>query len=57
VLIVPVGILQVAQFVGGVILTVPILLSIGLLLTVTNLLVLRTAISLFDRESILIRWK
>jgi ABC-2 type transport system permease protein len=57
VLIVPVGILQVAQFVGGVVLTVPILLGIGLVLAVINLLVLRTAISLFDRESILIRWK
>jgi ABC-2 type transport system permease protein len=57
VLIVPVGILQVAQFVGGVVLTLPILFGIGLVLAVTNLLVLRTAISLFDRESILIRWK
>jgi ABC-2 type transport system permease protein len=57
VLIVPVGILQIAQFVGGVVLTLPILAGIGLVLVVANLLVLRTAISLFGRESILIRWK
>ena len=57
VLIVPVGILQIAQFVGGVVLTLPILSGIGLVLVVANLLVLRTAILLFDRESILIRWK
>jgi ABC-type Na+ efflux pump permease subunit len=57
VLIIPVGVLQVAQFVGGVILTVPLLLAIGGVLTAGNLLVLRVAVSLFDRESILIRWK
>jgi hypothetical protein len=57
VLIIPVGILQVAQFVGGVVLTSPILLAIGVVLTVGNLLVLGAAIAIFDRESILIRWK
>ena len=57
VLIVPVGILQVAQFVGGLILTAPILFGIGLVLAAGNVLVLRVAIRLFDRESILIRWK
>lgn len=57
VLIIPVGVLQVAQFVGGVILTVPVLLAIGGVLAAGNLLVLRVAVSLFDRESILIRWK
>lgn len=57
VLIIPVGILQVAQFVGGVVLDTHILLAIGAVLTVCNLLVLRAAISLFDRESILIKWK
>ena len=57
VLIIPVGILQVAQFVGGIVLTLPILLAIGVVLIVGNLLVLRAAIALFDRESILIRWK
>src|SRR6185503_5481172 len=57
VLIVPVGILQVAQLVGGLVLNAPILLGIGLVLVAGNLLVLRVAISLFDRESILIRWK
>lgn len=57
VLIIPVGILQVAQFVGGIVLTAPILLAISAVLAAGNLLVLRAAIALFDRESILIRWK
>ena len=57
VLIVPVGILQVAQLIGGIVLNAPILLGISVVLLAGNLLVLRTAISLFDRESILIRWK
>jgi ABC-2 type transport system permease protein len=57
VLIVPIGILQVAQLIGGLVLNAPILLGISVVLAVANLLVLRVAISLFDRESILIRWK
>ena len=57
VLIIPVGILQVAQFVAGIVLTAPILLGISAVLAIGNLLVLRAAIALFDRESILIRWK
>ena len=56
-LIIPIGVLQIAQFVGGVVLTGPILTTIGVVLMVGNLLVLRVAIALFDRESILIRWK
>ena len=52
-IIIPVGVLQVAQFVGGVVLTAPILLAIGAALAAGNLLVLRAAISIFDRESIL----
>ena len=57
VLIVPVGILQVAQFTGGVVLRGPVLLLIAAGLAVGNLLVLRAAITIFDRESILVRWK
>jgi ABC-2 type transport system permease protein len=57
ILIIPVGILQVAQFVGGIVLTVPILSGISAVLAAGNLLVLRAAIAIFDRESILIRWK
>ena len=57
VLIVPVGILQVAQLIGGLVLTAPVLSVISAVLIAGNLLVLRAAISLFDRESILIRWK
>ena len=57
ILIIPVGILQVAQFVGGIVLTIPILSGISAVLAAGNLLVLRAAISIFDRESILIRWK
>ena len=45
VLIIPVGILQVAQFVGGIVLTAPILLAISAVLAVGNLLVLRAAIA------------
>jgi len=56
-LIIPVGVLQVAQFIGGVVLTAPILLAIGVALAAGNLLALRAAISIFDRESILVRWK
>jgi ABC-2 type transport system permease protein len=56
-LIIPIGVLQVAQFVGGVVLTVPLLLAIGGVLAAGNLVALRAAIALFDRESILIRWK
>ena len=57
VLIIPVGVLQVAQFVGGVVLTGTVQIGIAAVLAVGNLLVLRAAVSLFDRESILIRWK
>ena len=57
IVIIPVGVLQVAQFVGGLVLTVPILLAIAVVLLAANALVLRVAISLFHRESILIRWK
>lgn len=57
VLIIPIGVLQVAQFVGGVVLSGTLLMAIAAVLTAGNLLVLRAAISLFDRESILIRWK
>ena len=57
VLIIPIGVLQVAQFVGGVVLSGTILAAIAAVLTAGNLLVLRAAVSLFDRESILIRWK
>jgi len=57
ILIIPIGILQIAQFVGGLVLTGPILLGIGAVLVAGNLLVLRVAVALFDRESILVRWK
>jgi hypothetical protein len=57
VLIIPVGVLQIAQFVGGVVLSGTTLIAIAAVLTAGNLLVLRAAVSLFDRESILIRWK
>jgi hypothetical protein len=56
-LIIPIGVLQVAQFVSGLVLTAPIMVAIATVLTVANLLVLRAAVTIFDRESILIRWK
>jgi ABC-type Na+ efflux pump permease subunit len=57
ILIIPIGVLQIAQFVAGVVLTAPILLGIGVVLAAGNLIALRAAIALFDRESILVRWK
>ena len=57
VLVVPIGILQVAGFVGGLILTGPILTAIAAGLAVANVIAMRVAIRIFDRESILTRWK
>lgn len=56
-IILPLGALQVAQFIGGVVLNAPLLVGIAAGLIAANVLVLRLAIGIFDRESILIRWK
>jgi ABC-2 type transport system permease protein len=55
--ILPISALLVAQLLGGVQLTVPAILAIALVLLVLNAGLLRLAVALFDRESILTRWK
>ena len=56
-LVVPIAALQVVQFVEGVILTPAMMMSIAALLLAANALLMRIAIRVFDRESILTRWK
>ena len=56
-IIVPIATLQVAQFVGGIVLTAPIIVAIAAALALGNAILLRVAISIFDRESILTRWR
>ena len=55
--ILPIAGLLVAQVVGVVVLTAWLTLAIAAALAVANLVVLRVAVALFDRESILTRWK
>jgi len=55
--ILPIAGLLIAQLVGGVVLTAWLTLAIAAALVVLNLVVLRVAVALFDRESILTRWK
>ena len=54
--ILPISGLLVAQLLGGLLLTVPMILLIALVLVVLNGGLLRLAVALFDRESILTRW-
>lgn len=49
--------LQIAQFLGGVILTGPVVAAIAVVLVAVNAGLLLFAMALFDRESILTRWK
>jgi len=56
-IILPISALLVAQLLGGVQLTMPLILLIAAGLAVLNLVLLRVAVALFDRESILTRWK
>ena len=56
-IIVPIATLQIAQFVGGIVLTAPIIVAIAAALALGNAILLRVAISIFDRESILTRWR
>ena len=57
VIAVPLVILQISQVIGGVVLTGSIISIIATGLVVANLVVFRFAIVLFDRESILTRWR
>ena len=56
-IILPISALLVAQLLGGIQLTVPAILLIALVLLVLNAGLMRLAVALFDRESILTRWK
>lgn len=55
--ILPISGLLIAQLLGGVLLTVPMILLIAAALVVLNAVLLWVAIALFDRESILTRWR
>ena len=56
-IILPIAGLLVAQLTGDVLLTVPTILLIALALVGANIGLLRLGVALFDRESILTRWK
>jgi ABC-2 type transport system permease protein len=56
-IILPISGLLVAQLMGGVQLTAPVILTISALLVGVNAVLMRVGIALFDRESILTRWK
>jgi ABC-2 type transport system permease protein len=55
--ILPVAALMIAQFLGVLLLTVPVILLIALFLVIVNAGLMWVAIRLFDRETILTRWK
>ncbi len=56
-IILPISGLLIAQLTGSVLLTVPVILFIGLVLAGVNSGLMLIGIALFDRESILTRWK
>jgi ABC-2 type transport system permease protein len=56
-IILPVAGLLVAQLTGNAVLTVPRILLIAAILAVANAALMRIGVALFDRESILTRWK
>ena len=56
-LVVPIAALQISQFVGGIVLTPWMIAGAGVLFVAANAVIMRVAIRIFDRESILTRWK
>jgi hypothetical protein len=56
-IILPISGLLVAQLTGNLLLTVPVVLFISLVLAGINAGLMLIGIALFDRESILTRWK
>jgi ABC-2 type transport system permease protein len=56
-IILPISGLLVAQLTGSVLITVPFVLLVSLILVGVNILLMLVGIALFDRESILTRWK
>ncbi len=57
IIVLPIAALQIAQFIGGVVLTPGMILALALLLCAGNAVLMSIAIRLFHRESILTRWK
>jgi ABC-2 type transport system permease protein len=57
IIILPIAALQIAQFIGGVVLTAGMIVAIAVVLCAGNAVLMSIAIRLFDRESILTRWK
>jgi ABC-2 type transport system permease protein len=55
--ILPIGALLVAQVVGTLVLSIPVVLAIAAGLLALNVVVMAIAVALFDRESILTRWR
>lgn len=56
-IILPIGGLLIAQLTGNLLLTPSIIAMLALALVVVNVVLMRVGISLFDRETILTRWK
>jgi ABC-2 type transport system permease protein len=57
IIVVPIVALQIGQFLGGIVLTARLILAIAAVLCAGNAVLMAIAIRLFDRESILTRWK
>ena len=56
-IILPIAGLLIASLTGSVVLTAPVILGIALVLTALNIGLMLIGVALFDRESILTRWK
>lgn len=57
IIVVPIVALQIGQFLGGIVLTARLILAIAAVLCAGNAVLMAIAIRLFERESILTRWK
>lgn len=57
IIVLPIAALQIAQFIGGIVLTAGMIVALAALLCAGNAVVMSIAVRLFDRESILTRWK
>jgi len=57
IIVLPIAALQIGQFVGGIVLTARMIAASAVLLCAGNAVLMSIAIRLFDRESILTRWK
>ena len=56
-IILPIAGLLIALLTGSVVLTTPVILGIAMVLTAVNIGLMLVGVALFDRESILTRWK